>query len=508
MTLNETLTTIYQSIASSLPPLVDVTDDIVVTDDTMTEEERNVLVETCACLIADYVEANPLVMSKPDYATIIRNNVIELLEETIPDDLLGSIAEEEVMLIYQLASYIVFTTVLPKRSYKKTFIRKHRSSPDVIRRKLQDIRERPQSEQCTPQWYEDRWNRLSGSNAWKAFGSESQVNSLIYEKCKPIDTSKYQNVNTESSLHHGKRFEPVSTQCYEYMYGAKVEEFGCVPHKTHSFLGASPDGIVVNEDCPRYGRMLEIKNVTTRVINGVPKEDYWTQMQIQMEVCDLNECDFLETEIYTYPSYEEFAADGTFQKSINGKFKGVITQYLVDGKPYYEYSPFQCSQEEFEAWGERISEEHASHTWITNIYYRIDTISCVLVLRNKIWMSAAIGVLRDVWTHVLYDRENGYEHRQPKSRVSAKGKNASSAEKHAKSNCIINVKKLQTDMEVDTGDDDGNASADASAGASAGASADVTVSLVSAESPKAKKRKTNNRSNEQTLFVDIGSNDL
>ena len=431
---------IYEKLISQLPPLIDITETFC-PEDVFDDNERANLVESCATLITDYIEENPLVFSKPDYANIIREEVIELMEQTIIP-CTSVIETEELSLIYQMASYIVFSTIAPRRSYKNTFVRKLKPNIQVIKEKLENIRNRPQSEQCTPQWYIDRWNRLSGSNAWKAFGTKAQVNSLILEKCKPIDVNKYRNVNIDSPLHHGKRFEPVSTQYYEYIYGAKVDEFGCVPHSEHNFLGASPDGIVVNEDCPRFGRMLEIKNVTTRKINGVPKEDYWIQMQIQMEVCNLNECDFLETEIYSYPSYDDFVADGSFQKSANNKYKGVISQYIIDGQPYYEYAPFQCNQEEFDKWEEEICEKHSEHTWITNIYYRIDKISCVLVLRNKKWMKSAINVLRDVWEQIIYDRENGYEHRQPKSRQTIPNKSKPS-------NCVINVTKL---LDNDTND--------------------------------------------------------
>lgn len=495
----------------SLPPLVDMTDSNFGVDLTQEglfdETERINMIDTCAELIADYIEQNPLVFSKPDYNNIIRNDVIDLLEQTI-SPCVGIAAEEELEIIYQMASYIVFTTIVPRRSYKKTFVRKIKQNPELIKQKLEDIRNRPQSEQCTPQWYIDRWNRLSGSNAWKAFSSQCNINSLIVEKCKPIDTNKFRNVNTESSLHHGKRFEPVSTQYYEFAYGAKVAEFGCVPHKEHTFLGASPDGIVVNEDCPRFGRMLEIKNVTTRKINGIPKEDYWIQMQLQMEVCNLNECDFLETEIYTYPGLSEFEADGTFQKSATGKYKGVISQYVIDGQPYYEYAPFQCTQEEFDKWEEEICEKHTNHTWITNIYYRIDTISCVLVLRNKKWMSAAIDVLRKVWEQILYDRENGYEHRLPKTKSSTSQQKRNlgqitdnlSNTQTQKTNCVFNVVKLQeqtpntqtaisvpsenyvntSNMKDDKNDD---------------------TNYIKQNIPK--KRKTHDKSNELTLYVDI-----
>jgi hypothetical protein len=158
----------------------------------------------------------------------------------------------------------------------------------------------------------------------------------------------------------------------------------------------------------------------------------------------------------------------------------------VDGKPFYEYAPFQCTQEEFDKWEEEICEQHAKHTWISNIYYRIDTISCVLVLRNKAWMKAATDVLRDIWAQVLYDRENGYEHRKPKSKgattkKSVTGSNAT----HQKTNCVINVMKLQDDNEADT-----NA---------------VSAAM---EGSIPKKRKTSEKSEQPSLYVDVGSDDV
>jgi len=91
--------------------------------------------------------------------------------------------------------------------------------------------------------------------------------------------------------------------------------------------------------------------------------------------------------------------------------------FLVDGSPYYEYAPFQCSEEEYETWQEEMMVKHKEHTWNCNIYYRIDTISCVLVLRNKIWAQAAIEKLREVWDIIVYERQHGYEHRMPKQRT-------------------------------------------------------------------------------------------
>ena len=81
---------------------------------------------------------------------------------------------------------------------------------------------------------------------------------------------------------------------YEKTYNTTVGDFGCISHTDYEYIAASPDGINIDDTSPLYGRMLEIKNTVSRVITGIPKLEYWIQMQIQMEVCDLNECDFLE----------------------------------------------------------------------------------------------------------------------------------------------------------------------------------------------------------------------
>ena len=45
----------------------------------------------------------------------------------------------------------------------------------------------PIQKQRSPEWYETRRQLFSASNLSKLFASESQYNSLIYEKCKPVE---------------------------------------------------------------------------------------------------------------------------------------------------------------------------------------------------------------------------------------------------------------------------------------------------------------------------------
>ena len=118
---------------------------------------------------------------------------------------------------------------------------------------------------------------LTASSIWKAFISESTRNQLIYDKCSPIDIDKYKRFSTASPMHWGQKYEPVSIEWYEQKYKTKVSDFGCIPHKTISFLAASPDGINTSLESERYGRMLEVKNIVNRDITGIPKMEYWIQ---------------------------------------------------------------------------------------------------------------------------------------------------------------------------------------------------------------------------------------
>ena len=81
---------------------------------------------------------------------------------------------------------------------------------------------------------------------------------------------------------------------YEKDFNTKVGEFGCIKHEKIKFLRASPDGINIDPTNLRYGRLVEVKNPTSRQLDGIPEKAYWVQMQIQMEVWDLDECDFLK----------------------------------------------------------------------------------------------------------------------------------------------------------------------------------------------------------------------
>jgi hypothetical protein len=173
--------------------------------------------------------------------------------------------------------------------------------------------------------------------------------------------------------------------------------------------------------------MLEIKNIVNREIDGIPKKEYWIQMQLQMETCDLDECDFLETRFTEYESYDEFMEDTdtdkdkSFYFSKNCEWKGVIMYFSTrDGRPIYIYKPLDMNEADFEHWSESQMNKYASDNicWIKNIYWELDEVSCVLVLRNKKWFADNISQLENTWNIILRERiSEEYVKRAPNKRV-------------------------------------------------------------------------------------------
>ena len=136
-------------------------------------------------------------------------------------------------------------------------------------------------------------------------------------------------------------------------------------------------------------------------------------MQHQMEVCDLNECDFLETIFKSYDNENEFTNDGSFTKTRDGKRKGIIIRYYDNKEPIYEYAPLNLSKQNFDIWYNETMEKNKKLTWIENIYWYLEDISIVLVTRNNKWYNKALPKMIETWDIIVKERKSGYDHRKP-----------------------------------------------------------------------------------------------
>lgn len=362
-----------------------------------------------------YLEANIHIYIYPNFLDRIFNNVTDLMMITLADTP-GFDETSLISLVLENIQYYLSTIGIP-RSYKMSIILGS-VDEDAITIQLDKLRNIIQPAQKSTEWYQLRHTMLTASSIWQALDSQSAQNRLIYKKCAPLNISKCFQVNISSPMHWGQKYEPISQQFYEHMYSTELEEFGCIQHQTHSEVGASPDGINNKKGNPRYGRLVEIKNIVNREITGIPKKEYWVQMQMQMEVMNLNECDFLETRFKEYDSEEEFLKEGGFDNC--EKFKGVIIQFSARGGPVYNYSPFVADKEVIDAWISKSLDENETMTWIRNIYWSLEEYSCVLVTRNRKWFAGALPQFQKIWKTILYERVNGFAHRKPKKKQKSK----------------------------------------------------------------------------------------
>ena len=396
--------------------LQDILNNLVFEDEpTIFDEGATLdLIESALHLMIDYMNQHPTAISEPDFHDEMLEEVQEMLYIQF-EDIMTDWVEQDLDDILDDA-FDIFVTLFDSKRSADTNIIQDVTDTDKIFHKIVYLQSKPQPAQRTAEWYAFRYNLLTASNAYKAFESQSNVNQLIYEKCQPMkhDIGVSTMVNVNTPFHWGQKYEPLSVMFYEYTYKTKIADYGCIQHDTYKFLGASPDGINDDPASDRYGRALEIKNIVNREITGIPKKEYWVQMQLQMEVCDLDECDFLETKFVEYHDYPAYLND------VTDKMKGFIMYFTTkDSKPFYVYKPLDLPNDKVDEWEQMNMDKYQDQGlfWIKNCYWKLDIVSCVLVTRNRQWFADNIGQLEKVWKTILEERLTGYAHRAPKKRM-------------------------------------------------------------------------------------------
>lgn len=265
-----------------------------------------------------------------------------------------------------------------------------------------------QPEQKSKEWYEMRSNMLTASDWGTVLGENhySNSNEVLKKKCGD------NTFITNAAMEWGNKYESVAVLIYEHRNNVKVLEFGCLRHPSISFLGASPDGIT--ED----GVMLEIKCPSTRKITGVPPSYYWCQVQGQLEVCELDRCDFLECSIKEYSDENEYLNDnfeGNYFLNKYGNEKGIVIElFRKENKTFfYDYSPVSLIGENLELWKNNVIEKYNNNKdnimFSSFAYWYLEEVSCVPIYRNQEWFNNAKVELELFWKKVLKYRELGFE---------------------------------------------------------------------------------------------------
>jgi hypothetical protein len=261
-------------------------------------------------------------------------------------------------------------------------------------RHLEALINRPQVEQRTEQWYKDAANLLTASQFGTLLlkGPRARASLVMDKASGTVDTSSRRTVVLTEELNAftwGIRFEPVVKQVYQVLTGTQVVDLGRLRHRSDSHLAASPDGLVVKGPEQRLARFVEFKAPVSRVINNTIPEEYQCQMQIQMEVGDVEECDYLEAK-FSSP----FGMKSCPEKPESAPYWGTI--YIIgnsDGHLLrYEYSPLKDDE-----WRPILEETECI---VSSVPWWLDTWYLTTVGRSRTWFQSIQPKLEAFWTDV------------------------------------------------------------------------------------------------------------
>jgi len=239
-------------------------------------------------------------------------------------------------------------------------------------------------EQRTAEWFATRSNRITASECTKAFSTAtfSQRKELIESKL----ISKPQGNSQPYACVWGTHFEPIAKQIYqEEMKISVIQDLACVIHPSYEFLGASPDGLILDGDLKGY--LLELKCPISRSFEEgsmIPNE-YYHQMQMQMECTGLQKCVYLETK-FKHVSYSEWS-DSENKKGCYAERPGEIL--YANGN--------------VEEWTSKLEDRLS---WTVRYWILEKTRSCIVEKDNQ-WITDHILEFQQTWNEVLEHRKNG-----------------------------------------------------------------------------------------------------
>jgi len=285
----------------------------------------------------------------------------------------------------------------------KDAIRKHVSIIRENRGQLKKLLSTPQVKQRSEEWYALRRERLTASDTGQAMnrGHYGNRDKLIENKAFP-ETVVFNA--TCPPLKHGTMFEDMTARCYSQRNNnIKIYEFGLIPHPTLSCYGASPDGIT------EMGVMTEIKTPWRRKVNGDILEQYRLQMQGQMAVAGITECDFIDCEM------EDLRNENIYRDVVATNLKvdhGIILECVPnEDNEQYLYSPENMTTAETIIWKNNILSRFTETNVgldIKIVYWKLRKMMIKRVyFDNNEWTNEIAPAVQKFWDDVIKARESG-----------------------------------------------------------------------------------------------------
>jgi putative phage-type endonuclease len=263
--------------------------------------------------------------------------------------------------------------------------------------KVKAIQEAPQIPQRSEEWFKHFGKVLTASEFSALFTNTKRRRDLVMSKVNPnTEITTFQHAcPTEgmTALGWGIRFEPVVKQLIEHRDKCKLFEPGRLYHKTNTHLAASPDGVIAEAlHVEQLARLVEIKCPYSRTIGGEIPSDYWIQMQIQMEVADIDECEYIEVELLSKRPRQQEEVDlsgTTYQGTVY-----LLKKQVKEGEPFdYKYVYGEIDSEETPEFPE-------GYECVETIPWGLKRWHRKIVSRDKVWYESTKSWQEAFWKDV------------------------------------------------------------------------------------------------------------
>ena len=291
----------------------------------------------------------------------------------------------------------ILETVFGKVIYNEQFVKQRAEKVAVYQKQLEYLKTIPILEQRTPEWHAARQTLITASDFAQAlgdgkFGTREQ---LLRKKCG-YEEDKFNA--SAPALKWGTMFEPVANDIYGQRNKMKVFEFGLLRHPTIPHFGASPDGV---NEC---GIMVEIKCPFRRKIDGTVPLQYYYQIQGQLEVTNLEECDYFECEFFSSDD-----VDDIFDEPGDGEMGAIIE----NPEDHFEYSLTSCTwtREELAKWTNMKQGKI--------LYFKLKKASTIRVYKDQNFVDQKLAQLSTVWDKIMEYRADEELYKKEVKQVTA-----------------------------------------------------------------------------------------
>jgi putative phage-type endonuclease len=262
-------------------------------------------------------------------------------------------------------------------------------------------------DQRTEAWHLKRGQMLTASEIYKglADATPAQRHELIMGKLQPKDWSAGPGAR---SLIWGTRFEPIAKEIYcDMQHNIRIVDTTCIPHPTVSFLGASPDGIILTENTSdwRYGKLVEFKcPISRQFTDQTPIPDaYYHQMQLQMECTGIDECEYIEMQ-FKEMTYTEWIDSTCPYKSF----------FAVSDDDCYILKHFK-DERTIPQWREQVLGEKCGEWRL--YYWGLTNWRATTLKKQQNWLDQHLPALQKVWDEIQEYRKSGTLPQSPKEKT-------------------------------------------------------------------------------------------